>query len=139
MTQIVKQTISIKRKCTNEGFILKINHHKSKTTGRSVRLSNGNSDKWVLRLYVAGKTIKAATALNNIKLICEEQLKDKYHIEVIDILKYPKLAGMYQILAIPTLVRKLPLPVRNIIGDLSNTERVLDWLDVKSYNAIKYK
>jgi circadian clock protein KaiB len=81
-------------------------------------------------LYVAGQTPKAITAFNNLKLICEEQLKGKYHVEVIDLLKHPQLAHDNQILAVPTLVRKLPLPVRNIIGDLSNTERVLVGLDL---------
>ena len=80
------------------------------------------SDKYILRLYIAGKTPKAATALNNLKSICEEQLKGKYHIEVIDLLKNPQLGRDDQILAIPTLMRKLPLPVRLIIGDLSNKE-----------------
>ena len=76
-------------------------------------------------MYVAGRIPKAVTAFNNLKLICEEQLNGKYHIEMIDLLKNPQLARDHQILAIPTLVRKLPQPVRNIIGDLSNTERVL--------------
>jgi circadian clock protein KaiB len=92
--------------------------------------AKARSDKWILRLYVAGQTPKAITAFNNLKLICEEQLKGKYHIEVIDLLKHPQLARDNQILAVPTLVRKLPLPVRNIIGDLSNTERVLVGLDL---------
>ncbi len=83
-----------------------------------------------MRLYVAGQTSKSVTAFNNLKLICEEQLNGKYHIEVIDILKNPKLARDNQILAVPTLVRKLPLPVRNIIGDLSNTDQVLIGLDL---------
>jgi circadian clock protein KaiB len=104
---------------------VKIKHEQSKTSRRKEQLAKSRSDKWVLRLYVAGQTPKAVTAFNNLKLICEEQLKGKYHIEVIDILKNPQLARDDQILAIPTLVRKLPLPVRNIIGDLSDTERVL--------------
>lgn len=81
-------------------------------------------------MYVAGQTPRAITAFNNLKVICEEQLKGKYHIEVIDFLKNSQLARDNQILAVPTLVRKLPLPVRNIIGDLSNTERVLVGLDL---------
>jgi len=89
-------------------------------------------------LYVAGQTPKAVTAFNNLKLICEEQLKGKYQIEVIDLLKNPQLARDDQILAIPTLVRKLPQPVRNIIGDLSNTERVLVGLDLKEHSALKH-
>jgi circadian clock protein KaiB len=87
-------------------------------------------DKWVLRLYVAGQSPKALTAFANLKKICQEQLKGKYSIEVIDLLKNPQLGAEYQILALPTLVRKLPVPVRKIIGDLSNTERVLVGLDL---------
>lgn len=81
--------------------------------------------KLVLSLFVAGKTIKSIAALNNLKIICDEALKGMYKLEVIDILKNPKLARDNQILAIPTLIRKLPLPKRNIIGDLSNRELVL--------------
>jgi circadian clock protein KaiB len=88
------------------------------------------NDMWVLRLYVAGQTPKALTAFTNLKKICEEQLNGKYSIEVIDLLKNPQLGGEDQILALPTLVRKLPVPVRKIIGDLSNTERVLVGLDL---------
>jgi circadian clock protein KaiB len=88
------------------------------------------NDNWVLRLYVAGQTPKALTAFTNLKKICEEQLKGKYSIEVIDLLINPQLGGEDQILALPTLVRKLPVPVRKIIGDLSNTERVLVGLDL---------
>jgi circadian clock protein KaiB len=87
-------------------------------------------DKWVLRLYVAGQTPKALTAFTNLKKICEDQLKGKYSIEVIDLLINPQLGAEDQILALPTLVRKLPVPVRKIIGDLSNTERVLVGLDL---------
>jgi circadian clock protein KaiB len=86
---------------------------------------------WELRLYVAGKTTRAMTAFANLKKICEEHLKDKYRIEIIDLLKNPQLAKGDQILAVPTLVRKLPEPVRKIIGDLSNTERVLVGLDLR--------
>lgn len=88
------------------------------------------NDMWVLRLYVAGQTPKALTAFTNLKKICEEQLNDKYSIEVIDLLINPQLGADDQILALPTLVRKLPVPVRKIIGDLSNTERVLVGLDL---------
>lgn len=90
------------------------------------------NDMWVLRLYVAGKTPKALTAFKNLKKICEEQLMGKYSIEVIDLLVNPQLGSEYQILALPTLVRKLPVPVRKIIGDLSDTERVLVGLDLVS-------
>ncbi|MFA4831695.1 MAG: circadian clock protein KaiB [Patescibacteria group bacterium] len=112
---------------------------KPKTSRRTEQPAKARSDKWVLRLYVAGQTPKAVTAFNNLKLICEEQLKGKYHIEVIDLLKNPQLARDDQILAVPTLVRKLPLPVRNIIGDLSNTERVLVGLDLIEHSALKRK
>lgn len=89
------------------------------------------SDTWILRLYVAGQTPKSITAFANLKKICEEHLKGQYSIEVIDLLVNPQLARGDQILAIPTLVRKLPVPVRKIIGDLSNTERVLIGLDLR--------
>jgi circadian clock protein KaiB len=85
---------------------------------------------WDLRLYVAGQTPKSVTALSNLRKLCEEHLAGKYHIEVIDLQQNPKLARGDQILAIPTLVRRLPSPVRKIIGDLSNSERVLLGLDV---------
>lgn len=87
-------------------------------------------DEWILRLYVAGNTPKCIAAFNNLKKICEEQLKGKYQIEVIDLIENPQLSRDDQILAVPTLVRKLPVPVRKIIGDLSNTERVLVGLDI---------
>jgi circadian clock protein KaiB len=88
-------------------------------------------DFWQLRLYVAGQTPRSLTAFANLKRICEEHLADKYRIEVVDLLENPRLAKGDQILAIPTLVRKLPEPVRKIIGDLSNTERVLVGLDIR--------
>ncbi len=90
-------------------------------------------DKWILRLYVAGQTPKSLTAFQNLNRICEERLKNKYSIEIIDLLENPQLGREHQILAIPTLVRKLPVPVRKIIGDLSNTERVLIGLDLKPH------
>jgi circadian clock protein KaiB len=86
---------------------------------------------WELRLYVAGQTAKSVTAFANLKKICEEHLGDQYRIEVIDLMKNPQLAAGDQILAIPTLVRKLPEPVKKIIGDLSNTQRVLVGLDLR--------
>lgn len=86
---------------------------------------------WELRLYVAGQTPKSLTAFANLKKICEEHLAGQYEIEVIDLLKEPQLASGDQILAIPTLVRKLPEPIKKIIGDLSNTERVLVGLDIR--------
>ncbi len=86
---------------------------------------------WNLRLYVAGQTPKSLKAFLNLKNICEEHLAGKYSIEVIDLLKNPQLAKGDQIIAIPTLVRKLPDPLKKIIGDLANTERVLVGLDIK--------
>ena len=86
---------------------------------------------WDLRLYVAGQTPKCITAFANLKRLCEEHLEGKYRIIVIDLLENPQLAEGDQILAIPTLVRRLPSPLRKIIGDLSNTERVLVGLDLR--------
>jgi circadian clock protein KaiB len=88
-------------------------------------------EMWKLRLYVAGHTPKSLTAFANLKRICEEYLKGRYSVEVIDLLENPQLAAGDQILAIPTLVRNLPEPMRKIIGDLSNTERVLVGLDLR--------
>jgi len=86
---------------------------------------------WELRLYVAGQTVKSLTALTNLKRYCEQHLAGRYRLEVIDLLKHPQLAEGDQILAIPTLVRKVPSPIRKIIGDLSNQERVLVGLDLR--------
>ena len=91
----------------------------------------GDGERWDLRLYVAGQTPKSLQAFANLKKICEEHLAGKYTIEVIDLQENPRLAMGDQILAIPTLVRKLPEPMRKIIGDLSNTERVLVGLDLR--------
>jgi len=88
-------------------------------------------EKWELRLYVAGQTPKSVLALKNITKYCKEHLADKYVIEVIDLLKNPQLAQGDQIFAIPTLVRKVPEPIRKIIGDLSNEERVLVGLNIR--------
>jgi circadian clock protein KaiB len=103
------------------------NSNKKRRKVKSVLTAN---DKWVLRLYVAGQSPKALTAFANLKKICEDQLNGKYSIEVIDLLLNPQLGVEDQIFALPTLVRKLPVPVRKIIGDLSDTERVLVGLDL---------
>ena len=87
---------------------------------------------WQLRLYVAGQTPRSLTAFKNLKTICETHLSGRYRIEVIDLLEEPQLSKGDQILAIPTLVRKLPQPMRKIIGDLSDTKRVLVGLDLRS-------
>jgi circadian clock protein KaiB len=89
------------------------------------------TDIWDLRLYVAGQTAKSLAALANLRKFCEEHLAGRYRIEVVDLMENPELARSDQILAIPTLVRKLPEPMRKIIGDLSNTERVLVGLDLR--------
>jgi circadian clock protein KaiB len=86
---------------------------------------------WELRLYVAGQTPKSVAALANLKKYCEQHLLGRYKLEVIDLLQHPQLAEGDQILAIPTLVRKVPVPIRKIIGDLSNEERVLVGLDIR--------
>jgi circadian clock protein KaiB len=88
-------------------------------------------EKWVLRLYIAGQTPKAINALENLQKICEEKLAGKYTIEVIDLLKNPQLSRNDQIIALPTLVKRLPLPLRRIIGDMSNKEKILLGLDLK--------
>ncbi len=98
---------------------------------------SGPRKAWELRLYVAGQTPKSLTAFSNLQRICEEHLRGLYRIEIIDLIEKPQLAKGDQILAIPTLVRKLPVPVRKIIGDLSNTERVLIGLDLRPADETK--
>jgi circadian clock protein KaiB len=89
-----------------------------------------DAENFVLRLYVAGQTPKCMRAFSNLKRICEEHLSNRYRIEMIDLLHDPALARSDQILAVPTLVRRMPTPIRKIIGDLSNTQRVLAGLDL---------
>jgi circadian clock protein KaiB len=98
---------------------------KKKTTAGS------DEESWNLRLYVVGQTAKSVAAIANLKKFCAEHLDDRYTIEIIDVAANPKVARRDQIVAIPTLVRKLPVPVRKIIGDLSNTERVLVSFDMR--------
>ena len=106
---------------------------KTKTVKRRAAGSHRRPAKlWQLRLYVMGQTPKSATAFANLKKICESQLKGRYRITVIDLVKQPHLAKGDQILAIPTVVRKLPKPVRTILGNLSDTERVLVGLDLRA-------
>jgi circadian clock protein KaiB len=105
---------------------------KTKTMKRRPSSAKARPAKlWQLRLYVAGQTPKSLTAFSNLKKICENHLKGRYRIEVIDLLEQPHLAEGDQILALPTLVRKLPQPMRKIIGDLSDTVRVLVGLDLR--------
>ena len=101
-------------------------------TNRFVEAEDDDSNILELRLYVAGQTPKSLVALTNLKKICEEHLKGRYRLHVIDLVKAPQLARGDQILAIPTLVRNLPHPICKIIGDLSNTERVLVGLNIRS-------
>lgn len=90
---------------------------------------------WDLTLYVAGQTPKSVAAISNLRRICQEHLEGKYRIQVVDLLQDPRLARAHQIVAIPTLVRAIPQPLRKIIGDLSSTERVLVGLDVRRQDA----
>ena len=118
---------------------MNIKNKKEKMSRQKKQPVKPASDRWDLRLYVAGETPKAGTAFKNLRCICEEKLKGKYNINVIDLLKNPQIARDDQILAVPTLVRKSPLPVRNVIGDLSNTERVLIGLGIIERNALKLR
>lgn len=93
--------------------------------------ADGDNGHYYLRLYVAGHTAKSIAAMSNLKRVCETHLAGRYDIEVIDLVQNPRLAAGDQILAIPTLVRRLPTPLKRIIGDLSNTERVLVGLDIR--------
>lgn len=113
---------------------MKAKKESSEIMGKNGKSREEADGKWVLRLYVAGQSPKALTAFENLKNICQNQLKGQYSIEVIDLLENPHLGAEYQIVALPTLVRKLPVPVRKIIGDLSNTERVLVGLDLLPKN-----
>ena len=102
-------------------------------TGRSRAAKKAaGEDLWILRLYIAGQTDRARAAIENLERICEEHLAGKYRLEVVDLTKNPTLARGDQILAVPTLVRRLPPPVKKIIGDLSNTERVLVGLNLQA-------
>ena len=93
--------------------------------------ANGEAETWELRLYIAGQTPRSVAAFANLKKLCEEHLPGRYKIEVIDLMLHPQLAAGDQIVAIPTLVRRLPEPLRRIVGDLSNTERTLVGLQLR--------
>lgn len=108
---------------------------KAATASRKVKPAAAARPDWDLRLYVAGPTPKSIAAFRNLEQLCEEHLAGHYQIEVIDLMKNPQLAQGDQILAVPTLVRKLPSPIRKIIGNLSNTERVLVGLDLRARDA----
>ena len=96
-----------------------------------IAMPSSEGEGYLLRLYVAGQTPKSVLAFTNLKQICEEHLQGRYEIEIIDLMEHPQLARGDQILAVPTLVRRLPEPIKKIIGDLSNTERVLVGLDLQ--------
>ena len=95
--------------------------------------------EWLLRLYVAGESVRATAARHNLEAICEQHLAGRYEIEVIDLLKHPQLARGDQIVAVPTLVRRLPAPMKRIIGDLSDADRVLVGLDLRARTPPKQK
>jgi len=103
---------------------------KSSTDEFDLTASELKKDKYILRLYITGATIRSAFAISNLKKICEDHLEGRYELEVIDLFKHPNLAKDEQIIAAPTLIRKLPLPFRRIIGDMSSKEKVLVGLDL---------
>ncbi len=113
-------------------------HDRSKPQALETLNGSAQTDPstWELRLYVAGKTARSVAALENLTRLCEEHLPGKYRIEVVDLLVHPKLARGDQIIAIPTLVRKLPPPIRKVIGDLSNTERTLVGLQLRPSKSV---
>lgn len=104
---------------------------KRKPAVKRSRRNNNNSKKYLLRLYVIGQTPNCKQAYNNLKKVCDEFIPDIYTIEIIDLLKFPQLAKTDQIVAIPTVIKKLPTPIRRIIGNLSNMEKVLVGLDFR--------
>jgi circadian clock protein KaiB len=105
---------------------------KAKSGASLVKIGSGKEGHWILRLYVAGETARSLNAFANLKKICEEHLANRHSIEVIDLSKQPEMAQNDQIVALPTLVRKLPTPIRRVIGDLSNLDRVLVGMDLKA-------
>ena len=109
------------------------------TTGSSKAARGARPPSWQLRLYIAGQTPRSSAALANLERLCEEHLAGQYSIEVIDLLRNPALARGDQILALPTLVRRLPPPVKKIIGDLSNEERLLVGLDLRPAGGAERK
>jgi circadian clock protein KaiB len=98
---------------------------------RSSNLKNGRESDWNLRLYVAGRSPKSRTALANLERLCNEHIPGRFRIEVVDLIANPQLARADEIIAIPTLIRKLPVPVKRLIGDLSNTEKAMIALEMR--------
>ncbi len=115
----------------------KLTAHNNKASSFEKAIERNNqaeNSKYVLRLYITGATPQSVKAITNLKKICEEHLKNRYELEIIDIYQQPKLAEGDQIIAAPTLIKKLPFPLKKLIGDMSNTERVLIGLDLKPKN-----
>ncbi|MGH6884550.1 MAG: circadian clock KaiB family protein [Geminicoccales bacterium] len=110
---------------------MKLNPGKPKPLAEIATTASANPDVWELRLYVAGKTARSVAAFENLERLCKQHLRGKYRIEVVDLLVHPQLARGDQIVAIPTLVRKLPEPIRKVIGDLSNVERTMVGLQLR--------
>ncbi|MGB8359039.1 MAG: circadian clock KaiB family protein [Bacteroidales bacterium] len=110
---------------------------KGPATKFELAMPESGRDKYILRLYITGTTNRSVLAITNLKKICEEYLDGRYELEVIDLYKMPSLAKDEQIIAAPTLIKKLPLPFRRIIGDMSNIEKVLLGLDLKKVAEIK--
>lgn len=98
---------------------------------RSKKALHDDADTWTLRLYVAGQTPRSVAAIANLRKFCADHLDDRYRIEIIDVARNPKIARRDEIIALPTLVRKLPVPIRKIVGDLSSSERVLVAFDLR--------
>lgn len=122
LSDIIMKEKNTKKKVSTELFDLKV--------------SELSKDKYVLRLYITGSTRRSVLAITNLKKICEEYLEGRYELEVIDLYKKPSLAKDEQIIAAPTLIKKLPLPFRRIIGDMSNKEKVLMGLDLVKLNGL---
>ena len=108
---------------------------KTRTEELEKASASRDSEKYVLRLYVTGLTPKSTLAISNVRKLCKTHLADRYELKVIDIYQQPKLATGEQILATPTLIKKLPLPLRKLIGDMSDTERFLVGIDLKPKNS----
>ena len=108
---------------------------KSTLNDLDLTVSKQGKDKYILRLYITGSTVRSVLAITNLKKICDEYLEGRYELEVVDLYQHPGLAKGEQIIAAPTLIKKLPLPLRRIIGDMSNKDKVLLGLDLKEVHV----
>ena len=124
-TELVEQTVP------GTGPAITVVGDDASVSSDAGNIHRAEAERWELRLYIAGQTPKSVTAFTNLKRLCEEHLSGRYQIEVIDLMQTPQLAAGDQIVAIPTLIRKLPEPLRRIVGDLSNTERTLVGLQLR--------